>query len=207
MKQVTTKDNSVTFFNENYEETYHSISGALQEAFEKYVKPCKIKDGMKILDICFGLGYNSLAAIHSADNLKIIALENDPKILDMTNEIEIRTDLKKDFEKIKRLCKDLHYKDDKCEMTLLLGDGRKTIKEIDDKFDTVFLDPFSPKKCPELWTLEFFKDIVKLMKKPSILATYSCARIIRDNLKSCGLEVKDGPYVGRYAPSTLACLK
>ena len=42
------------------------------------------------------------------------------------------------------------------------------------------------------------------MIKESILATYSCARIVRDNLKEAGFEVFDGPSVGRRAPSTIA---
>ncbi|MBW2994548.1 hypothetical protein KY315_03965, partial [Candidatus Woesearchaeota archaeon] len=64
LKQRVTKDNSITLFNEEYQEYYHSIHGAIEEAFEKFVKPCKIaelaKTGkIKILDICFGMGYNS----------------------------------------------------------------------------------------------------------------------------------------------------
>jgi len=65
MKKIITKDGSVTFKNESYDETYHSTSGALEEAFEKFAKPCNLKDGMNVLDICFGIGYNSLAAIVS----------------------------------------------------------------------------------------------------------------------------------------------
>jgi len=62
----------------------------------------------------------------------------------------------------------------------------------------------TPKKCPELWTFEFFSDIKKVMKKGGVLATYSCARSVRENLIQAGFHVKDGPCVGRWAPSTLA---
>jgi tRNA U34 5-methylaminomethyl-2-thiouridine-forming methyltransferase MnmC len=71
-------------------------------------------------------------------------------------------------------------------------------------FDFVFFDPFSPKKCPELWTEEVFGDVFRIMKFDGMLATYSCARKVRDAMKSVGFEVKDGPKVKRWAPSTLA---
>ena len=86
----------------------------------------------------------------------------------------------------------------------MLGDARDTMKKLNGNFDVVFLDPFSPKKNPELWTKEFFYDIRKLMNKKGVLATYSCAKIVRDNLKKVGFSVKDGPCVGRKSPSTLA---
>ena len=84
MKLIKTKDNSFTFFNEEFQEHYHSISGALEEANKKFIEPLELKDGMTILDICFGLGYNTLAAIEKYKNLKIIAnffkFEEDGKV-------------------------------------------------------------------------------------------------------------------------------
>jgi|TARA_Y100000310_G_scaffold293020_1_gene322279 tRNA U34 5-methylaminomethyl-2-thiouridine-forming methyltransferase MnmC len=213
MKQIVTKDNSITFHNEEYDESYHSVSGALEEAFEKFAKPCKLKDGMKVLDICFGLGYNSLAAISLAD-VEIVALEKDSSILKEIKDLKlplnykindkINNELIKNYEKIKKAAEKLNYEDNKVKIKIMLGDARKTIKTLDEKFDVVFLDPFSPKKCPELWTEEFFYDICKIMRKKAVLATYSCARIVRDNLKNAGFMVEDGPCVGRKSPATLA---
>ena len=55
-----TNDGSVGLFSEEFDDVYHSASGALSEAFEKFVLPViDLKnDNYKILDICFGLGYN-----------------------------------------------------------------------------------------------------------------------------------------------------
>ena len=218
----------MTFYNEKYSEHYHSVSGALEEAFEKFARPCKLKDGMKILDICFGLGYNSLAAISLA-NVEIAALENDPIILKQIKNIEMPINcefngnktknidannynknhpsletLKNNYEKIKAAAEKLGYSDEKVKIRIILGDARETIRGLDGNFDAVFLDPFSPKKCPELWTREFFHDIKKIMKANSVLATYSCARAVRDNLMNAGFSVEDGPSIGRRAPSTIA---
>jgi tRNA U34 5-methylaminomethyl-2-thiouridine-forming methyltransferase MnmC len=42
------------------------------------------------------------------------------------------------------------------------------------------------------------------MKKGGKLATYSCARVVRENLVAAGFSVSDGPCVGRRAPGTVA---
>lgn len=200
MKVVQTKDNSYTFFNEKYQEVYHSLTGALEEAQKKYIEPLEVKDNQTILDICFGLGYNSYAAIENAKNLKIIALEIDQDVLNQLQELDISPK----YKIIQKVAKDHYYKDKDYEIKLLLGPAEKTIKDVKEKFDVVFLDPFSPKRNPELWTKEFFEDIYKLMKPNSKMATYSCARSIRDNLKAVGFKVIDGPCVKRRGPSTIA---
>ncbi|MBI5798196.1 hypothetical protein HZA98_04815 [Candidatus Woesearchaeota archaeon] len=201
MKLVKTKDNSDTFFNEEYGEAYHSLTGALEEAEEKYIKPLGVKDDQIILDICFGLGYNSFAAIEHAKHLKIIALEKDKEILNNLQILNINNTYNKI---IKVLAKEHHYKDGSYDLQLLFGPAQDTIKTIKEHFDIVFLDPFSPKRNPELWTVEFFKEIFIRMKPGAKLATYSCARSIRDNLKAVGFIVTDGPAVKRRGPSTMA---
>ena len=52
MKKVKTEDNSITFYNEEVEDHYHSKSGAREESFEKHAKALKIK---KVV-ICGGSG-------------------------------------------------------------------------------------------------------------------------------------------------------
>ena len=200
MKLTKTKDNSYTFFNEEYNEAYHSLTGALEEAQKKYIEPLEVQDGDVILDICFGLGYNTFAAIQNAKNLKIIALEKDEQILQELQHLDIGGK----YAIMKKLAKEKYYKDENYDITIIMGAAEQTLKKINTKFDKVFLDPFSPKKNPELWTKEFFQEIYRVMKPGAKLATYSCARIVRDNLKAVGFFVKDGPKVGRRGPSTNA---
>ncbi len=201
MEKIKTKDSSFTVYSEKYKEHYHSVSGALEESLKKFVEPCKIKNNMKILDIGFGLGYNVGMSLYKFKNLKIISLEKD--ILDLDN-IKVPEWFKESYNKIIKSSKNLYYKDKDNEVKIILGNAIETIKQINDKFDAVFLDPFSPKKNPELWTTEFFKELKKRMKKNAILSTYSCAGIVRRNLREAGFIVEDGPVVGRRAPGTLA---
>lgn len=208
MIKIKTNDGSTTYYSQEYKETYHSKVGAIEESLQKYIIPCKISKGKKILDVCFGLGYNTATAMHTSTDLKIICLEKNKKLLKtIIYDLPIPEKLKKEYSIIKKLAKNLIYKDNNYSLKLILGDATKTIKKITEKFDAVFLDPFSPPKNPELWTTEFLNNIYKLMKKGSILATYSCAKKVRKNLTKVGFKIIDGPKVGRRGPSTIAIKK
>lgn len=212
MKKIITEDNSTTFYNEMYNETYHSTTGAEEEAVKKFVEPCKniINNNkvINILDICFGLGYNSAAAIDEIRKrdknsiINIIALENDKEILKKIRNISSTF---RSYLLIKELInsKDLTMSKDNINIKIILDDAKKSIKRLKEKFDIIFLDPFSPKKCPELWTEEFLRDIKRLTHE-SIITTYSCAKIVRKNLEAAGFKTKDGPCIGRKSPSTIA---
>jgi len=133
--------------------------------------------------------------------IEIIALELDKEILNKILEINADFD---SYEIIKEVAKNHEYEKDNIKIKLILGDAVKTIKNLKEKFDFIFHDPFSTKKMPEFWTEDFFKEEYKLLKKSGILTTYSCAKFVRKNMKRVGFEVKDVPPVGRKSPSTLS---
>ncbi len=207
MKKIATKDDSETFFNKDFNQTYHSVTGAVEEAFEKFAKPCldfiKGKKEINVLDFCFGLGYTSGALLDLVDcKVNVVGIDNDGNIFDLIHEVDPKI---KSYDLIKRLSKNnLVVKYNNVKIELILGDALKVIQDLPEGFfDVVLFDPFSPKVCPELWSRDVFKRIFLLMKNDSVLTTYSCARSVRDNLKNSGFIVKDGPKVGRRGPSTI----
>lgn len=206
MKLVKTKDGSYTAFSEVAGEHYHTVSGAIEEAFEKHVNALEIENGMQILDFCFGLGYNSIAACKDHANLQIIGLENDKNIIEAMKEIEIPEILITEFAPFRKIAESLNITDNRNNrIQILLGDALQKIDELPDGiFDRVFFDPFSPKKQPEMWSEEIFQKIYNKMKNGAKLSTYSCARQIRKNMISAGFKVTDGPVVGRRSPATIA---
>ncbi len=219
MEKIITSDNAVTFFSEEYQEAYHSKTGAVDEAFKKFAEPSKIAEintnKITILDICFGLGYNSFAGIKEAlknDNIKeieIIGVELDPIIISKAKEVDLHDEVYETFKiAIEKRNSEFEIDGVKIKLNLLVKDARDVVRNLDEKYSNtinyVFLDPFSPKKCPVLWTEEFFTNIYKLMKTEGILTTYSCARVVRDNLRASNFEVTDGPKVQRRGPSTIA---
>lgn len=60
-----TNDGSVGLFSPDADDIYHSTYGAFTEAYEKFILPANLKkyfeknNKIKILDICFGIGYNT----------------------------------------------------------------------------------------------------------------------------------------------------
>ncbi len=209
MRSVKTIDGSYTLYNNEFKETYHSISGAIEEAFKKYIAPCEIEKyaSINILDICFGLGYNSMAAISTSMQKEIktniVALERDNLLKDLDN-LEIPNHLISSFNMIKEGYEKGETSKDNINLKVVLGDARQTIQKVKEQFDVVFLDPFSTMKNPELWSVDFFREIKKRMKPSGILSTYSSSAIVRGGLLEAGFSIGNGPIVGRARPSTLA---
>ncbi len=228
IKPIKCNDGTWTFKNLDLMETYHSITGSRTEAMEKFVKPINFKKKIKekkaltkeprirILDVCFGLGYNTAAAIEfirSIDKkiiIEVTALELHKEIIIKSLELEFPFNNKKIFEELIRNYdsekKEFNFSNNKTRIKVIIGDARRKIKELrkQEKFDAVFFDAFSPKKNPHMWSTNFFKNIKELCNKECVLTTYSCARRIRNNLVKAGFTIKDGPAVGRRGPSTIA---
>lgn len=85
-----TDDNSVGLYNNIVKDIYHSKTGAYTEAMEKFIIPSLAssiigkQEEIKILDICYGIGYNTKAALNflSKDKKIIIdALEYDKSLV------------------------------------------------------------------------------------------------------------------------------
>ena len=70
-----------------------------------------------------------------------------------------------------------------------LGDARKTIKDLNIKYDVIFLDGFSPQKSPLLWTINFIQEVKEHMSCDSILTSYSKSTPFRNTLKQLGFYV------------------
>ena len=214
LKKFLTADNSESFMNEEVGESYHSHTGGVEEALKKYAIPCKIKElakigKVRILDVCFGMGYNSAMAISVAleENpdceIEVVGLEYDTNIISLIQEVNPPIAF---FVYYKQLTpQKLEFKHGKVSVKVLLGDARETVKALSENyFDAVFFDPFSPKTAPEMWQIPFFEQIYRVMKNSAILATYSCARMARDNMSKAGLMYDDGPILGRRGPGTIA---
>ncbi len=65
-----TNDGSVGLFSPSADDIYHSTYGALTEAYEKFILPAnfekyfKKNKSIKVLDICYGIGYNTKSFIN-----------------------------------------------------------------------------------------------------------------------------------------------
>ena len=215
-----TADGSLTFFSEAFGELFHSHTGARQEAEMKFVAACqlakKASEGnrLQLLDICYGLGYNTAAALaciwrtNPQCQVKLIALELEASVPAQAIAENLLCQWPPPIPQLlKQLSSSHHFETEGFSGQLCLGDARQHIPEIsqwDCKADAIFLDPFSPPKCPQLWTMDFLSQVSQCLKPSGILATYSCAASVRAALQLAGLQIGSSVSVGRRSPGTVA---
>lgn len=188
---VTTKDGSNTLFSQRYNQHYHNPDdGAINEALTKHIIPTftfhKDKKELTILDICFGIGYNTFSTIYYVlqNNLDIKLNFYSPEL--DGNLVKSLKDFPfpKEFDSIKHIinsiAKTSKYEDKKIKIEVFIGDARKYIKSLkSNSFDIVFQDAFSSDVNFELWTKEYFENIYKIANDNFIMSSYAIATPIR----------------------------
>ncbi len=199
-KLLLTDDGSNTLFSYEFDEAYHSTQdGALVESLEKHIKPAfrfqKDKRELIILDICFGLGYNTLSTLYHikknrlSTKVHIISPEIDESLIKSLKDFNYPNEFREFRDIIEELSLNHYYRDEQFKIEVLIGDAREIIPKIDKKIDIVYQDAFSPKKNPLLWTREYFRDIRALSKKDTIITTYSVATSIKMGLYENGFNI------------------
>jgi len=199
-EQVLCEDGSYTLYSEAFDEPYHSTKdGALHESLEKHVKPAlglkSDKASLRILDICFGLGYNAFATLYyiKRQNLStrvhIIAPEFDEALVRSLANFEYPPEFDTLTEIIQTVSRDLYYEDEQFKIEILLGDARESVPNILSKVDIVYQDAFSPAHNPLLWTREWFAAVRALCREDAVLTTYSTAAAVRLGLYENGFKL------------------
>lgn len=216
-----TADGSFTFFSPEFSETFHSLHGARQEAECKFVEPTRLlsranQPCLKLLDICYGLGYNTAAALeaiwtkNSGCQVQLLGLELDASVPKLAIAQGFLTPWSVPVQKVMAtLATSQQIQTHPLQAQLLLGDARQTIQQVYHtgfRADGVFLDPFSPPHCPQLWTVEFLSWVARCLKPAGRLSTYSCSAAVRAALLEAGFQIGSTQPVGRRSPGTVASL-
>jgi len=200
LKPIRTRDGSFTIYSAEYNEHYHSLKdGALKESLYKHVIPAFESVGkggdLNILDICFGIGFNTLTTIYYAKTIgyegkiSIYSPELNSELIESLNLLPYPQEFLANLDVISKVSKEGRYEDSKISVEVFIGDATEYVKTFQDKFDIIYQDAFSSKKNPELWSEEFFKNLYRSMKSGGILTTYSQARGVRETMKSVGFEL------------------
>jgi len=203
-KPQPTNDGSFTFFSKEYGESFHSRQGAKTEALLKFAQAAELRQKaqqshLRLLDVCYGLGYNTAAALETIwqvnphCHIELYGLELDvtvplaaiaPPLLASWSPT-VQTILQQMA--LTHTCTTPHLT-----ATLLLGDARQTIQSLCQQgfqADAIFFDPFSPRRCPQLWTIEFFTLVAPCLAPNGRLATYSRAASVRSTMQAVGLSI------------------
>jgi tRNA U34 5-methylaminomethyl-2-thiouridine-forming methyltransferase MnmC len=205
-----TADGSPSLYSLRFGEAFHSDRGAYREAIETYVLPAELErftrgHSLTVLDVGVGLGYNSACLVEACAErgltLRWWGLELDPGPL---NQVLIDANYRQLWQPptlalLQTLSNGaepggssrFHHPAGSGE--LLWGDARDRIQTLLSRrrgtFDLVLLDAFSPRRCPELWSLEFLGSLATLLRADGRLITYCAAAAVRASLAAAALQL------------------
>ena len=201
LRKVITKDGSISFRSEKFSENFHSMEGAFYETKNKFINPSGLKrfhnKCISVLDICFGMGYNSALLFENLiielSTLNWYGLELDKRPLKYALNEEKFKNLwdPKVIEILESLNLNDLYRNKNFDCKLIIGDARKEILNLskEENFDLIFLDGFSPQRCPEIWSYEFLSKLKNKIKDEGYLITYTSSAAVRKSLKNLGFNI------------------
>lgn len=200
MRWVKSEDGSYTAYSAEYDEHYHSTKdGALNESFKKHVEPAfafhPTKNHLRIIDICFGLGLNTLATLYYRDKyfpeitLEIYSPELNGEIVASLSTFPYPEIFEPYKNIIKALSQKGYYKDERTQIIVEITDARRAMRGLEGEWDVCYQDAFSPSANPLLWTKEYFADVARLMADEGIVTTYSISLATRLALYENGFAV------------------
>jgi tRNA U34 5-methylaminomethyl-2-thiouridine-forming methyltransferase MnmC len=209
-----TADGYDTLYSPTYDQTYHSTFGALTEARHVFLEGTGVADRLqqsqatRVLEVGFGTGLNFLVTAREAElataTLHFVSLETDllpaPVLAqlnhgELLNATALKTALVAWRKSLPATLPPGTYHlafSDTITLDLLVGDATTTALPALD-FDAVFLDAFSPKTNPELWTVPFLARLHTALKTGGKLATYSAKGSVRRALMAAGFVVERRP--------------
>ena len=191
---------------EEWDEYYHSMHGAYNEAMHVYVesglafwsaqdssknKPCSI------FEMGFGTGLNALMTLEYAHmhNLDIVynTIEAFPLQFREIQELDFDSFFK--LENSKNYLRELHLSpwDKNIRLSpnfsflknkILLENFKPIIS-----YDLIYYDAFGFRVQPEMWSLEALRPIVHALAPHGVFVTYSAKGSVRRSLEALGLKV------------------
>ena len=96
---------------------------------------------------------------------------------------------------------------------LKIKDARAELKDDTNSYNLIFLDAFTPAKCPCLWTLDFFKLLYNHLEANGMIFTYSNSAAVRNAFLNAGFSVgkiyneSAGKFMGTLATKNCDLIK
>ncbi|MGV8843512.1 MAG: bifunctional tRNA (5-methylaminomethyl-2-thiouridine)(34)-methyltransferase MnmD/FAD-dependent 5-carboxymethylaminomethyl-2-thiouridine(34) oxidoreductase MnmC [Pseudomonas sp.] len=81
-------------------------------------------------------------------------------------------------------------------LTLLIGDARQMLAQLDARVDAWFLDGFAPAKNPDMWSPALFAELARLSAPGASLGTFTSTGFVRRSLTQAGFKMQRVPGLG-----------
>jgi len=122
---------------------------------EKRARLAGVRSGQNVLDVCTGLGYSAIAAAERG--ARVTSVEVDENVLELAKQNPLS---KKLFENPR--------------IKIIVGNALQEVNEFDDgEFDAVLHDPPRFSFAGELYSLAFYKQLFRVLKKGGKLFHYT----------------------------------
>jgi tRNA U34 5-methylaminomethyl-2-thiouridine-forming methyltransferase MnmC len=202
-KIITTDDGSVTIHLEEWDESYHSKHGAIQEAYHVFIKSGLdlFTNEVSILEIGFGTGLNAFITYLEMQkrNLKVnyVGVEAYPVSEDEVAQLNYVSQLNAvDQDSVFKKMHQTNWNENH-----LITEGfdltkrQQLFQDITDEnaFDLIYFDAFGFRVQPELWDETIFGRMYKALKPNGILVTYACRTSIKNAMLTAGFSVEKLP--------------
>jgi tRNA U34 5-methylaminomethyl-2-thiouridine-forming methyltransferase MnmC len=211
---IRTAEGIHTLRNIPLNECYHSIHGSLQESLHVFIQnglyahpnfsPMRT---LHILEMGFGTGLNTLLTYREYQKRKAaihyVAVEAFPLSMETINQLNY-------FDYLDRNLQPVFSKMHSCNWFENIILSHNPVSDhvhteaftfykiyadmlelkLDDRFDLIYYDAFSPAHQPELWTFEALKKIYDACNAGAILVTYCAKGNVKRSLENAGFHVE-----------------
>ncbi len=206
VKIITTSDGSHSLFNEELNETYHSVHGAIQESLHVFIQSGLTyfferfnPKNISILEIGFGTGLNALLTVQAAKQFSLSFQYKTLEAFPLEEEVWAKLNYT-DTLNLKEYFDSLHRVAWEEEHSILPNfQFQKHHIKLQDialspsSFDIIFFDAFAPNKQPELWEIGMLKKVTDALSANGVFVTYCAKGQLKRDLKSLGLTVETIP--------------
>jgi tRNA U34 5-methylaminomethyl-2-thiouridine-forming methyltransferase MnmC len=199
---IITGDGSHSIEIPEWQVTYHSKYGAIQESLHVFIEAGlkvlpKQKPAIPVFEMGFGTGLNALLTLIEAEKNKqsvyYETIEKFPLEERFISSLNYCTQLKKP--ELQTVFEKLHYC--KWNEPITINPGfvfRKikmdlTVYSFHQSFDLIYYDAFDPKFQPELWTTSIFEKLFQKLEPGGILITYCARGDVRRAMMATGFNV------------------
>ncbi len=203
-KIITTADGSKTIQIQDWEEQYHSIHGAVNEAYHVFIDKgfqYLTNEAINILEIGFGTGLNGLITLIEAEKTRrqvdYTGVEAYPVTVEEILQLDYIETLK--AETYREAFFEMHNCawgiKRKLTPRFSFIKYKKDFRDISDMnlYDLIYFDAFGARVQPELWTELVFDKMYKALKAHGVLVTYSAKGSVRRAMQAVGFVVERLP--------------
>ena len=204
---ITTSDGSKTIQIEGWNEQYHSIHGALQEAKHVYINAGlktflerqPKQNALTVLEIGFGTGLNALLtaleSLNISQEICYHGIEAYPVEAEELQALGYHTLIGSDPSIFQNIHNCSWHETHKILPHFSIVKRQAFFSDIAEvnEFDVIYFDAFGPRVQPNLWIESIFKKMYEALRPNGLLVTYCAKGSVRRCMQAVGFEVQRLP--------------